>query len=59
MVGLERVWRGLLALTIAGTIPLSIWGTGCGSQSLVQPDASGQSTVVANVTGVMLLACLA
>jgi hypothetical protein len=27
---------------IAGTIPLSIWGSGCDSQPLVQPDA-GQS----------------
>jgi hypothetical protein len=35
----ERVWRGLLALTIAGTIPLSMWGSGCSSQPLVQPDA--------------------
>jgi hypothetical protein len=43
MFSLERVWRGLLALTIAGSIPLSIWGTGCNSQPLVQPDASGQS----------------
>ena len=39
---LDRTWRGLLALVIAGTIPLSIWGGGCGSQPLVQPDASGQ-----------------
>jgi hypothetical protein len=42
MLSLERVGRGLLALTIAGTIPLSIWGSGCGSQPLVQPDG-GQS----------------
>jgi hypothetical protein len=43
MCSLERVWRGVLALTIAGTIPLAIWGSGCDSQPLVQPDASGQS----------------
>ena len=43
MFSLERVWRGLLALAIVGTIPLSIWGSGCGSQPLVQPDAGGQS----------------
>jgi hypothetical protein len=42
MFSLERVGRGLLALTLAGTIPLTIWGTGCGSQPLVEPDA-GQS----------------
>jgi hypothetical protein len=35
----ERVWRGLLALVIVGTIPLSMWGSGCSSQPLVQPDA--------------------
>jgi hypothetical protein len=32
----------MLALVIVGTIPLSMWGSGCSSQPLVQPDA-GQS----------------
>jgi hypothetical protein len=39
MFSLERVWRGVLALVIVGTIPLSMWGSGCSSQPLVQPDA--------------------
>jgi hypothetical protein len=43
MPSLERVWRGVLALVIVGTIPLSTWGSGCSSQPFVQPDASGQS----------------
>jgi hypothetical protein len=47
MSSLERVWRGLLALTIMGTIPLSIWGSGCNSQPGVQPDASGLGGVPA------------
>jgi hypothetical protein len=42
MPSLERVWRGVLALVIVGTIPLSTWGSGCSSQPFVQPDASGQ-----------------
>ena len=42
MLSLERVWRGALALAIVGTIPLSMWGSGCSSQPLVQPDG-GQS----------------
>jgi hypothetical protein len=42
MFSLERVGRGVLALTIVGTIPLSMWGSGCSNQPLVQPDA-GQS----------------